>query len=401
MRAITLPLRERLARTGDRFGVGLYLPAKIARTLACPEGRNDLERLARFIALNALDPFTYNAFPFGDFQRDGLKADVFRPTWMDPERLQFTLDVAHVATRVAQVAGGLAQPAHLSISTHPGGFGAWITDEADRIAIASNLARAVTGLAKIESDSGLRIVLALEAEPRASSGDSASLAAFLGRLREWGARVLARAAGLRRRRDRVARAPPRHVSRRVSFGGRIRRARTRARARGEPRSDRQAPILERARVARSGARRARPLALYRARRAALPASSHRRRTCRSHASRRHARAPRDPRIEPGRARAVGELPRMALSLPRAGRPRTRRRERRALDDARARRSTSRARARRSGAVEDRRAPRRDRDVHVGRLARDAVSSAGANASGARNEPIGLRSSTVWSASTGT
>jgi hypothetical protein len=190
MLAVTLPLRDRLARPGESFGAGLYLPAQLARHLASESGQDDLERLAEFVGENRLDPFTYNAFPAGGFHADGLKAGVFVPTWMDDERVRFTLDVATIAARLAsspaRLAPNIDDPprSHVSISTHTGAFGASVRGEADRRACARNLARTAAGLAAIEERDGTRIVLALEAEPRAMSGDSAALAQFLSRLSE-------------------------------------------------------------------------------------------------------------------------------------------------------------------------------------------------------------------------
>ncbi len=178
MRAVTLPLRDRLARGGESFGAGLYLPAALAGHLASGHGAGELERLADFLAENRLDPFTYNAFPAGGFHADGLKAGVFRPTWMEEDRVRFTLDVARIAARLAQRVGGPPR-SHVSISTHTGAFGPEVRGEPDLRDCARNLARAALGLAEIEAREGIRIVLSLEAEPRAMSGDNAALASFL------------------------------------------------------------------------------------------------------------------------------------------------------------------------------------------------------------------------------
>ena len=180
MRAVTLPLRARLARAGEPFGVGLYLPASLARRLASDEGAEDLERLARFLGENDLDPFTYNAFPAGGFHHAGLKAAVFRPTWMEEERLRFTLDVATIAARLA--AGESGRP-HVSISTHTGGLASKIRGAAEIATCRENYVRAARELAAIEARTGVRIVLALEPEPRALSSDTRELAEFFERLR--------------------------------------------------------------------------------------------------------------------------------------------------------------------------------------------------------------------------
>jgi hypothetical protein len=176
LESITLPLRESLAPDAA-FGVGMWFPASVARALAADSGRQELERLASFLGEHGLDPFTFNAFPYEDFQRAGLKADVYRPTWLEEERVRYTLDVAAIAARLNGRAAG--ESAHVSISTHPGTYGAWIRNAEDLVACARNLARAVRGLAEIEARGGPLTILSLEAEPLASAGDSRELAGFL------------------------------------------------------------------------------------------------------------------------------------------------------------------------------------------------------------------------------
>lgn len=183
LRTITLPLQERLVGKGEPFGVGLYLPAVFAAKLAGGRSARDLDRLSRFLADHRLDPFTFNAFPAGGFHEGGLKRGVFRPTWLEEERVRFTLDVAQVA---AHLAYGLSRSgSHVSISTHSGAFGPWPRGEQDARRCAQNLGRVAQRLMRLGLDSGLRFVLALEAEPRAAAGDSSSLAGFLERVPEW------------------------------------------------------------------------------------------------------------------------------------------------------------------------------------------------------------------------
>ena len=88
---VTRPLAQRLGE-GRPFGVGPWLPARVARELAQSPGA-----AAELFPADELDAFTYNAFPFGGFHRAGLKQDVFAPGWHEPERLAFTLDVARIA----------------------------------------------------------------------------------------------------------------------------------------------------------------------------------------------------------------------------------------------------------------------------------------------------------------
>lgn len=186
--AVTLPVRDRLGVRGD-FGVGLYLPAPLARVLAKDPAQCD--ELAAFLRAERLVAFTYNAFPQDGFQNDGVKREVFRPTWAQPERLAYTLDVARVAARLSEAHGG-ARDGHVSISTHPGAFGAWLSDRSLLKGCAEGFGRAAAALAALEGEGGPRTILSLEAEPRASAGTSRALAEFLVFARVVAANVLER-----------------------------------------------------------------------------------------------------------------------------------------------------------------------------------------------------------------
>jgi hypothetical protein len=195
MRRVTLPLAERLrgADADASFGVGLWLPASVALALASDAGAAELERLLDFLAAARLDPFTFNAFPYGGFHSPGLKERVFRPTWQAPERLAYTLAVATIAARARARLGGTG--GHVSISTHAGGFGAWFTDPGALDACAENLALAALSLARLEETDGLRVVLALEPEPRSAANDTRALTAIHERVRVRAREVLGRGFG--------------------------------------------------------------------------------------------------------------------------------------------------------------------------------------------------------------
>ncbi len=142
LRTVSVPLRRRVAPE-DRFGVGLWLAAPLAAELAAPSGSERLAELAAFLEREGLTPYTFNAFPYGDFHRAGLKRDVFRPSWAEEERLAYTLDVARVARRLCP-----ARVSHVAISTHTGGFGADFSEPEARRAAARNLARCALALAR-------------------------------------------------------------------------------------------------------------------------------------------------------------------------------------------------------------------------------------------------------------
>ncbi len=183
VREITLPLARRLnaARLCGGFGIGPWLPASLARALAADEGKRELARLVDFLVESGLDPFTFNAFPYGGFHRAGLKESVFRPTWMEPERLEYTLAVARIGLAV-RAARGDEEDGHLSISTHAGAFGTWIREEAELDLCAANLARCAVELARLADETGTRVVLAIEPEPRSVAGDTVALARLFERI---------------------------------------------------------------------------------------------------------------------------------------------------------------------------------------------------------------------------
>ena len=170
LRDVTLPLRDRFAPTG-LFGVGMYLPAKLARHLLSEEGAGDLERLRSFLEEERLDPFTYNAFPYGDFQTDGLKERVYEPLWTDAARARYTLDVA----RLAQLLTGQIEPrSHISISTHGGRYGSW--EDGERLRALGQYREV---LEAIEALDGPPIALSIEAEPCSSASDTFAAAALV------------------------------------------------------------------------------------------------------------------------------------------------------------------------------------------------------------------------------
>ena len=177
MRRVTLPLRERIA-PGREFGVGMYVPARAAAELAAGGDNPWRDRLAGFLNEHGLDPFTWNAFPYGGFHQAGLKERVFRPTWADPERLVYTV---HVAALAVALAGEPTEGRHLSISTHTGAHSSQV-GEVDLDLAERALTTAALGLAGEERETGWRTVLSLEAEPRANANDTTELAALRARL---------------------------------------------------------------------------------------------------------------------------------------------------------------------------------------------------------------------------
>ena len=77
------------------MGIGLWLSANAAQGLA---GDTQLAAFKDWLAENGLLPFTMNGFPFGDFHQEVVKHDVYRPTWADESRSNYTrqlIDILH------------------------------------------------------------------------------------------------------------------------------------------------------------------------------------------------------------------------------------------------------------------------------------------------------------------
>lgn len=136
------------------FGVGLRLSERAARELAGG-------RVAAFRALLAkhdLYVFTINGFPYGTFHGAPVKEAVYRPDWLEDERVAYTDLLADLLAQL--VPDGVAG----SISTVPGCFqtrgGA-----AALPTIARNLERCAAHLAEVERATGKHLVLAIEPEP--------------------------------------------------------------------------------------------------------------------------------------------------------------------------------------------------------------------------------------------
>jgi sugar phosphate isomerase/epimerase len=176
LRAVALPLKARIAPDARAFGVGMWMPDRAATELLSADSPRQAELLS-LCAEHGLDPFTFNAFPQGEFHGPGLKERVFQPGWEQRERFGFTRRVAWLATALRKWGGSVAG-SHLSISTHAGGFGS-PRDRALDAPRAANLVAMASALAELEAEHGVRVVLALEPEPRSSANDTRELADWL------------------------------------------------------------------------------------------------------------------------------------------------------------------------------------------------------------------------------
>lgn len=109
LREYSGPIRRKAGL--DVLGVGLWIPAVLARQLAGSAG--DLAALREVLDAEGLQLHTINAFPYGGFHNEVVKLDVYKPTWAERERLEYTLDCAEI------LAALLPEDTAGSISTLP------------------------------------------------------------------------------------------------------------------------------------------------------------------------------------------------------------------------------------------------------------------------------------------
>ena len=151
IRDTVIPLKARLGVEGD-FAVGLRLSNRAAQ-----ECERRTEELKDLLDSNGLVAVTVNAFPYGDFHGESVKAEVYRPDWTDSERAVYSLRAA-----VALAACNARRGSQLSISTVPLSFKAF---KPSLNAVTHRLLDMVNMFQAVERKSGVRVRLALEPEP--------------------------------------------------------------------------------------------------------------------------------------------------------------------------------------------------------------------------------------------
>jgi sugar phosphate isomerase/epimerase len=166
-RRICGPVRSMLGV--EQLGIGLWIARGAATELrdvrVCRQLREVLEA-------EGLYCFTLNGFPYGGFHAPRVKERVFEPSWAEPSRLDYTLDLAAILAEL--------MPDHVtagSISTLPLGVAS-----VDRAKARELLARAADGLLELSVRTGRAITLAIEPEPGAAFERADGLAVWLGDL---------------------------------------------------------------------------------------------------------------------------------------------------------------------------------------------------------------------------
>jgi sugar phosphate isomerase/epimerase len=155
----------------DLLGVGLWLAAPVAAALA--GDRAARHRLRGELDSRGLEVVTLNGFPYQSFHAPRVKHAVYRPDWAEPERLAYTLSLAHILAELMP-----DDAAYGSVSTLPL---AWRTpwDGARQSACGKALEQLAAGLAEIESRTGRTVRVGFEPEPGCAVETTAQAADLL------------------------------------------------------------------------------------------------------------------------------------------------------------------------------------------------------------------------------
>jgi hypothetical protein len=160
-----IAVKQRVA-PDEPFGVGLRLSA-----LAATELLPIVHDVRRWLDERGLYVFTINGFPYGPFHGVPVKEQVYRPDWLEPERLAYSNLLADLLVEL------LPDGVDGTISTAPGCFRARARSDAS-VRMADHLSRAADYLEGLERRSGRHVTLALEPEPCCTLETLAEACAF-------------------------------------------------------------------------------------------------------------------------------------------------------------------------------------------------------------------------------
>ncbi len=157
----------------DTMPIGLWLNemslAELNNAAAC-------QNFSAWLQSQGLVPKTLNGFPQGDFHQSVVKHRVYKPTWAERARLQYTCQLAE--THAVLLGHGAAG----TISTLPLGWIGQPDSAAFRAACIENLLKFTEFADSLESRTQFHSRLCLEPEPGCYLGNSHDLRVFLDHL---------------------------------------------------------------------------------------------------------------------------------------------------------------------------------------------------------------------------
>lgn len=168
--------RRSLGTSQTPLPVGLWIPASAAGELISGSGAEDF---ADWMASQDLQPLTINGFPFDNFHLRVVKHRVYRPAWWETSRLDYTVQLAILLDRIMTrmpICDAAGEKSIGSISTLPLGWPGRQglsnpsdpqvgSDHQNRSRAGENLRALAASLSQLESQTGRRIVVAIEPEP--------------------------------------------------------------------------------------------------------------------------------------------------------------------------------------------------------------------------------------------
>jgi sugar phosphate isomerase/epimerase len=171
----TLRVRAAVCAPDQPYGIGLRLSAAAAGELAAD--RSKVDDFRRWLDRHGCYVFTINGFPYGKFHGTRVKEQVYAPDWTTRERLDYTCRLFDLLNEIAPpgVSG--------SVSTLPGSFKEFITDDATQgAAICENIRACARHIEKLSAETGRDLHLGLEPEPLGWFETTPETVAFFDRL---------------------------------------------------------------------------------------------------------------------------------------------------------------------------------------------------------------------------
>ncbi|HUZ18747.1 MAG TPA: metabolite traffic protein EboE [Spirochaetia bacterium] len=166
------PLARIRLRLSDLCFPGLELRMGLTTAEELEADPELLSRLAGALAKEKLSVLTMNAFSPKGFHARRVKEDAYRPTWGEPERLEYTRKIAGLFARLLP-SGSLG-----AVSTSPGSFKGFGHDDHILDTVARAYADAALSLAEIEERTGSCLLLSVEPEPGCTIETTAELVDF-------------------------------------------------------------------------------------------------------------------------------------------------------------------------------------------------------------------------------
>jgi hypothetical protein len=140
----------------EPMGIGLWFSAASARELVQAK---QVAPVADWLREQQLIPYTLNGFPYGDFHQRVVKHRVYEPTWWQPERLAYTLQLIDILDAI------LPPGEEGSISTLPIAWGLPCPDREQNQQAAMQLKQVAHYLHDLEERTRRLIYICIEPEP--------------------------------------------------------------------------------------------------------------------------------------------------------------------------------------------------------------------------------------------